>query len=171
MAIKTTWPVAHACGHTTSHDLSSKPADKRAGLARWLSHKDCTNCWRGAQADGGSRLSKQDWITRQRAQASAATADWEQPRAMPELDGSAKGRDWAARSRHCLLQAAYQAHVESGAMPEAQFDALIETPAKRITDASWWIDNRDTNPDDIQELLAAATCDSASAGTGTENPY
>jgi hypothetical protein len=88
---------------------------------------------------------------------------------MPKLDGSAKARDWAARSRHCPLRAASQAHVESGSMPEAQFDALIETPAKRITDAAWWIDNRDTNPADIQELLDAASRDHAS--TGTENPY
>jgi hypothetical protein len=54
-------------------------------------------------------------------------------------------------------------------MPEAQFDALIETPAKRITDAAWWIDNRDTNPADIQELLQAASRDHAA--TGTKNPY
>jgi hypothetical protein len=73
------------------------------------------------------------------------------------------------RSRHCLLRAAYEAHVESGALPEAQFDAVIETPAKRITDAAWWIDNRDTDPDDIQELLEAASRDHAS--NGTENPY
>jgi hypothetical protein len=88
---------------------------------------------------------------------------------MPDLDGSTKARDWAARSRHCLLQAAYEALVESGAMPEAQFDAVIETPAKRITEPSWWINNRDTNPDDIQELLQAASRDHAS--TITENPY
>jgi hypothetical protein len=169
MAIKTTWPVAHACGHTTTHDLSSKPADKRAGLARWLSHKDCTNCWRGAQAYGEMRLSKQEWLTQQRAQECLAVADWEQQCAMPELEGSSKARHWAARSRRCLLRAAYQAHVESGSMPEAQFDAVIETPARRITDASWWIDNRDTNPDDIQELLQAANRDNVA--TGTENPY
>jgi hypothetical protein len=169
MAIRTTWPVAHACGHTTSHDLSSKPADKRAGLARWLSRKDCTNCWRSAQADAETRPSKQEWLTQQRVQQSAAIADWEQQRAMQDLDGSAKTRDWAARSRRWLLPAAYQAHVGSGAMPEAQFDAVIETPANRITDASWWIDNRNTDPDDIQELLEAASRDLAS--TGTENPY
>jgi hypothetical protein len=169
MAIKTSWPVAHACGHTTIHDLSSKPADKRAGLARWLSHKDCTDCWRIAQADGGSPHSKQAWITQQRAQLTAAIADWEQQRAMPDLDGSAAARDWAARSRHCLPKAAYETHVESGALLEAQFDGVIETPAKRITDAAWWIDNRDTAPSDIQELLEAASRDHAS--TGTENPY
>jgi hypothetical protein len=174
MAIKPTWPVSHACGHTTTHDLSSKPADKRAGLARWLSHKDCTNCWRSGEADGQTRPSKQDRITQQRAQESAAIADWEQQRAMPKLHGSAKARDWAARARHCLLRAAYEAHVESGAMQEVEFDALIETPAKRITDAAGWIDNRDTNPDDIPELLEAAKRENASTGnasTGTENPY
>jgi hypothetical protein len=161
--------VAHACGHITTHDLSSKPAGKRTGLARWLSHKDCTNCWRSAQEDGAPRLSTQEWIAQQRAQESSAIADWEQQRAMPSLDGSDKARGWAARSRHGLLQAAYQAHVEFGAMPEAQFDALIETPARRITQASWWIDNRDTDPDDIQEILQATNHDNAT--TGTENPY
>jgi hypothetical protein len=143
MAIKTTWPIAQTCGHTTTHDLSSGSADKRAGPARWLSHTECTNCWRRAHARGQTRLSQQAWKSPQRAQKSAAIADWKQHRAMPELDGFDKARDWAARSRHSLLKSAYETHIASGDARGA-FDALIETPAKRIGAAARWIDNRDT---------------------------
>lgn len=45
MAIRTHWPVEHACSHQVIHDLSGRPADKRAGFARWLAAKDCSvNC-------------------------------------------------------------------------------------------------------------------------------
>ncbi|MCT2588746.1 hypothetical protein LHJ74_02105 [Streptomyces sp. N2-109] len=32
----------HLCGHEVVHDLSDRPADRRAGLARWLAGRDCT---------------------------------------------------------------------------------------------------------------------------------
>lgn len=43
MAIKTTWPVEHTCGHREDHDLSGKRPSERAGYARWLATKDCTD--------------------------------------------------------------------------------------------------------------------------------
>ncbi len=45
MAVRTTWSIAHSCGHEISHDLSNRPADRRAGFARWLEGRDCSvNC-------------------------------------------------------------------------------------------------------------------------------
>lgn len=31
MAVRTHWTVEHACSHSVDHDLSNRPADKRAG--------------------------------------------------------------------------------------------------------------------------------------------
>ncbi|NYV73271.1 hypothetical protein [Streptomyces sp. UH6] len=45
MAIRTKWTVEHACGHEIEHDLANRPADRRAGYARWLADRDCSvNC-------------------------------------------------------------------------------------------------------------------------------
>jgi hypothetical protein len=45
MAVQKTWTVVHACGHEITHDLSDRPADRRAGFARWLTERDCSvNC-------------------------------------------------------------------------------------------------------------------------------
>lgn len=46
-------------------------------------------------------------------------------------------------------------------MSEDQWVAAIETPARFISRASWWIDNRDTEPGDLAELVAAAQATSA----------
>jgi exonuclease VII large subunit len=44
MAVRTKWSVTHSCGHETTHDLSDRAADKRAGFARWLATRDRTDC-------------------------------------------------------------------------------------------------------------------------------
>lgn len=43
MAIKTTWPVEHTCGHREDHELSAKRPSERAGYARWLTTEDCSD--------------------------------------------------------------------------------------------------------------------------------
>lgn len=43
MAIKTTWPVQHTCGHREDHDLSATRPSERGGHARSLATKDCTD--------------------------------------------------------------------------------------------------------------------------------
>ncbi len=61
MAVRTHWTVEHACSHSVDHDLSNRPADKRAGFARWLASKDCTDCWKAAR-DADSE-SKEEWFS------------------------------------------------------------------------------------------------------------
>lgn len=56
MAVRTHWTVERACSHCVDHDLSNRLADKRAGFARWLASKDCTDCWKAArEADSQSK--------------------------------------------------------------------------------------------------------------------
>jgi hypothetical protein len=66
MAVKTQWSITHACGHVAERDLSDRRADERAGFARWLATKDCTDCWRGQRADAAQR-SREEGLAARRA--------------------------------------------------------------------------------------------------------
>ncbi|MFF2955690.1 hypothetical protein ACFVVU_30630 [Kitasatospora sp. NPDC057965] len=164
MPIKTIWAVTHGCGHDADHDLSSRPADQRAGYARWLAGRDCTACWRAQRdADGADRAA---WLEQKRAAEQQAATEWAAKFRMPPLDGPEKAIAWGERSRHQLMAAAYRDLVVEGDLDEnAWLD--IEEQARTIDRASWWIDQRDAAPADLPELLAAATGEDRT----TENPY
>jgi hypothetical protein len=160
VTVKTIWPITYACGHSEDRDLSAKRADERAGYARWLASKDCTDCWRGAQAER-ERLSKQQWLQARRAEEADAIIAREQRAGMQPLDGSEKAIAWGRRVRHATLAGAYDMLVAEAGISEEQWVAAIEEPARLTTGSSWWIDNRDTEPGDVAELLAAAQASSA----------
>jgi len=166
MAIKTEWTVTHECGHDQDHDLSAKKAADRAGFARWLATKECSDCWRASQ---GQSQDKEAWLAERRAEEAKVIAQWEGKSEMPSLDGSEKAVEWGRRVRYQLMSSAYDYALESG-LEESEFIDAVETPARRITRASWWIDQRDMDPADVPELVDSATSDPA-VDTGTENPY
>lgn len=68
--------------------------------------------------------------------------------------------------RHQILAAAYTALVIEGETTEAEWEA-VEDAARTITRAGWWIDQRSSEPEDLTELLDAAT----EADRPTENPH
>jgi hypothetical protein len=149
MAIKTEWPVEHHCGHREEHDLSARRPSERAGYAHWLSSKD--------------------WLTERRAEEAVAIRAWERRAAMGELDGSDKSIPWGARVRYQLLSSAHDLHVANGGMSEDEFADRFEVPARSVTSASWWIDQRDTDPADMEELLADVSSDMAASMTQTSH--
>lgn len=156
MAVKTMWPITYACGHSQDRDLSTLSADQRAGHARWLSCTDCTDCWRSKQGDADERQAREDWLARQRDHQQAEIQEWDQHTGMGRLTGPANAADWGRRCRRDLLADAHQVLVAGGRMAEDQFADSIQAPARRIDLASWWIDNRDSDPADLAELLQAA---------------
>ncbi|MFE5162955.1 hypothetical protein ACFRNT_31510 [Streptomyces sp. NPDC056697] len=164
MAVRTQWTVEHACSHQMVHDLSSRPADKRAGFARWLAAKDCPDCWQ-ATRDTGTQ-SKEQWLAAKRAKEQQAAAEWAERFDMPPLEGSERALDWGERSRHQLMSAAHTALVIEGTWDEADW-AELEKKARAITRAGWWIDQRDADSTDLLELFNAA----GEADRGTENPF
>jgi hypothetical protein len=168
MAVKTLWPITYSCHHSDERDLSAKPADQRAGYARWLSDKQCTDCWHTNQGDTIDRLTTEQWIAQKRTEEATARTEWEQYCLIPALEGSAKATDWAHRSRHSILSGSYEALVIEASMTDEDWATCIEEPARRITRASWWIDNRNACPTDTAELVQAATHTTSSS---TENPY
>ncbi|NYI03434.1 hypothetical protein [Allostreptomyces psammosilenae] len=164
MAVKKIWTIDHACGHTAEVDLSARPADRRAGYARWLAGRDCTDCWKAHRTtDDTARTA---WLEQQRAAEQAEADAWAAQYRMPPLEGTERAVAWANRCRHQLVAAAYEALVMDGTTTEAEWEA-IEDAARTITRAGWWIDQRDTEGADLPELLAAAT----EADRPTENPY
>ncbi|MBU6536146.1 hypothetical protein HZS56_34510 [Streptomyces sp. A108] len=156
--------MEHACSHQVDHDLSNRPADKRAGFARWLVSKDCADCWKAAR--GADSASKEEWLATKRAAEQEAAAAWATQFDMPQLEGPAKTLNWGERSRHQLMTAAHTALVVEGTWDDADWAELEET-ARSITRAGWWIDQRDAEGTDLMELLDAATVQDR----GSENPF
>ncbi|MET9812400.1 hypothetical protein [Streptomyces sp. NPDC006355] len=164
MAVQKTWTVVHACGHEITHDLSDRPADRRAGFARWLTERDCTDCWKAAR-DGDS-AGKEEWLAARRAEEQQAAAQWSEQFEMPPLEGTERAQDWGERCRHQLATRAYAALVTEGIWDETDW-AVLEEKIRTVTRAGWWIDQRDTEGTDLPELLDAAT----EHDRGTENPF
>lgn len=158
------WTVEHRCGHEVVHDLSDRPVDRRAGFARWLAERDCTDCWKAARDTGPE--STQEWLAAKRAEEQQAAADWAARFDMPPLEGPERALDWGERSRHQLMTAAHTALVTEGTWDETDWAAL-EEKARTVTRAGWWIDQRDADGADLVELLDAAT----TQDLGTENPF
>jgi len=139
-------PVRHSCGHEQEHDMSARDLSERRRFAKWLSKRQCNECWRAE---------------RRKAERTQVAA-WEHRINMPPLSGSPKQLDWGARVRHDLLIAARE---QWGGSDEEFSERLLE-PAKTIINAGWWIDNRDADPSDLPDLLADAV-----ATEGYENPF
>lgn len=135
-----------------------------AGYARWLAERDCTDCWRATQ--GEDTESKAEWLAKKRAAEQAEAEEWSTRYRMPPLEGTDRAIAWGTRCRHQLMAAAYTALVLEGTTSEAEWTAIEDT-ARPLTRAGWWLDQRDADPTDLPELLAAAT----GGDRPTENPH
>lgn len=164
MAVKTVWPIHHQCGHDQDHDLSEKRAGERAGFARWLAGRDCAECWRMSREAKETRASQNARFTEHGGHRASRITLWERRSGMPHLEGSDKAIEWARRVRFDLLTAAY-ACVDT----EDGFVASVEEPARSITSASWWIDQRDADPESLSELVLDAAGDCVT-NTGSGSP-
>jgi hypothetical protein len=142
--------VTHSCGHEWTHDLSARPAPERAGFARWLTSTFCPDC--------SSPTCESDHERKREADLKAA-ASWAEATGMPRLEGPRDRIGEAMTARYRLLRAAYRHHVQRGGMTAEQFATIIEGPARSVTCASWWIDRRDTDPADTEELMDHLTAD------------
>ncbi|MFI9210220.1 hypothetical protein ACIGW7_19040 [Streptomyces sp. NPDC053253] len=164
MPVKTVWTVIHSCGHEATHNLADRAADRRAGFARWLAGRECTDCWKTARDT--DTAAKDQWLAARRVEEQAAAARWAEQFDMPPLEGPERALAWGERSRFQLVTAAYTSLVSEGTWDEADW-AVLEEKIRTISRAGWWIDQRDAEGTDLAELLDAATIDDI----GTENPH
>jgi hypothetical protein len=84
---------------------------------------------------------------------------------VPVLEVSGKAVGLGPRVRYQLLTASHHHHVPDGELSDGEFGDRFEARARMVTSASWWIDQRDTDPADTEELLADVKVQTA------ENPY
>lgn len=94
------------------HNLSDRAADRRAGFARWLAGRECTDCWKAAR--DADTVAKDQWLAARRAEEQAAAVEWAERFDMPPLEGSERALAWGERSRFQLVTAAYTALVSEG---------------------------------------------------------
>ncbi len=148
--------IHHSCGHDAHRDLSFKKPFEQAGFAAWLTTKACRDC------DPKEKARRSTWLTGRRAQEQAAATATEQRFALTPLTGPDKIQPWATRIRADLITAAWDALD----LDEDEFTALVAEPAAEVDTAGWWLENKDTTP---EELPAALT--EPGADTGTQNPF
>src|SRR5271157_980317 len=95
MAIRTVWPVEHHCGHGEELDVSGIRPSERAGYARWLSGKGCSN-FTGARGTTTASTTRPGWPGRRVSGPPRLGA----LSALSELDGSNESLPWGARVRY-----------------------------------------------------------------------
>lgn len=157
MAVKTKWDITFGCGHTEERDLSHKPAGKRAGFANWLARQDeCSDCF---------KKNNKDEIAAKQLEAALQN---QKPLGLPDLDGTESQLKWAPIFRNELIVDAHDALVDNGDMTDEDFDSRILGPARTIVRAGWWMDNIESAPTDLEELVTTAGDE---PGNVTENPY
>jgi hypothetical protein len=150
MAVKTVWVVTHICGHRESHELAAKRVSQRARYARWLATTDCTPCWRRKRIQQRDKQPTDRWVEQP-----AQLDNWETETNLPPLHGSDKALDWARQVRHHLVTTARQQLW----LTDRDFAERIARPARTVTAASWWLDQRDSEADELEELVADASAD------------
>lgn len=163
MAVPAPFDVQHKCGHAQERDLSDKPAGERASYAAWLAKQACTECWKKTR---DRKVSKEVQAERA-AELKEALEDQERSE-LPILNGSAKQVDWAVKVRYEFLRDAYTSLVEEGALDDDSFENNVLVPARRVTAARWWIDNRDSGAMIVEILADPGQID---VGAANENPY
>lgn len=160
MSVKTIWHIRHACEQETGRDLPDLRSSTRVGRARLYADGDCPSYWGAKKRAADTR----QWREKQRA----ARLKWERAAAMPALEGSEKAASRAGQVRHQPLTAVDELFRDTGHDDDV-FEADFEEPARRITSASWWIDQRDADPPDLAELVADAAAGDQ-VRTSAENP-
>ncbi|MFF1651399.1 hypothetical protein [Streptomyces sp. NPDC058240] len=138
--------------------------DRRAGFTEWLAKQECTDCWRTAK--DGNEQDKADWLKAKRAEEQAESETWSTRYRMPPLEGTERAVAWGVRCRHQILAAACTTLVLEGETSDTEWEEIGEA-ARTITHAGRWIDQRASEPEDLTELLQAAT----EADRPTENPH
>ncbi|SCD69546.1 hypothetical protein GA0115239_105926 [Streptomyces sp. BpilaLS-43] len=113
-----------------------------------------TDCWRASKEDDAQ--DKAAWLKSKRAEEQAESEAWSQQYRMPPLEETERAVARGVRCRHQVLAAAYTTLVTEGETSEAEWEE-IEESARAITRAGWWLDQRSSLPNDLTELLQAAT--------------
>lgn len=162
MPVPTEFEIDYSCGHTETKDLSDLPAGSRRGRVKFLEEKgNCFECYKKSNKKKDAAEFKK-YVKQQVKQAKIDSEELE----LPDLEGTDKQIDWATQIRIELIETARE-HLVEEKISEGEFDSKILEPARRIGSASWWINNRESEPDELEELVN----DVAETDLLSENPY
>ena len=162
MAIPTTVSIKYTCGHTQSTDLSGIPAGQRKAHAYGLGkNRVCARCFAK-----NNTAERDEFLRKRNAEELAEAEVFEETHELEPIQGSDKQLSWATRARYKLLSTGMEAPSTTG---EA-FAGSILPAARGILQAGWWINNADTDPEDVEELVTTAE-PGQSAQYATENPF
>ncbi|MCP3425842.1 hypothetical protein NBM05_07430 [Rothia sp. AR01] len=158
MAVPTKFDIKFNCGHSETRDLSDKPAGERKGFANWLGNSECRKCWRDSNKDEYQAKQLENAKQNQKALG------------LPDLDGTEAQLKWAPILRNNLIVHAHSdlTEGEDAELSEDEFEQRILEPARLITRAHWWMDNADSESEDLEELVTTA---GEEPGIVNENPY
>lgn len=165
MAIATSLSIKYKCGHTQSTDLSKVPAGRRKSHAYGLGkNRVCGRCFAAENAEG-----REAFLAERNAQTLAAAESFEADHDLPPLIGSEKQLSWATRTRYELISTALDELTGDGSLSAEDFESRILEPARRVLKPSWWIDNKDAEAGDLEELVSTAVDEDELVET--ENPF
>ena len=150
----TTPTVKHHCGHDCQYNLSKTPPLLRAGVLSRLAERDCLSCRRieYAQLHEGEMDS-----TSSRGEVAVETAlservVWERHEAMPKLEGTQWAVAAGSRVRYILMTESDD-WCSDREWTEEEFTQRLVVPARQRLDASWWLNNFDCAPEDLEVAL------------------
>lgn len=167
MAIATSLSIKYKCGHTQATDLSGVPAGRRKSHAYGLGkNRVCGKCFSKENSAGRAAF-----LAERNAQTLAEAESFENDHAIPPLTGSEKQLSWGTRSRYELLSKALEDLTtgDDAPMSGVDFEARILKPSRGILRASWWIDNKEAEAEDLEELVSTAVTEDEHIET--ENPF
>ena len=130
--------VLHTCGHKEAHPFTG-PKWKKAKDAEWQKGQACTACWSMQQAE--------------EQEAICGIRD------LPELAGAPRQVSWARSLRAAAVAKVKleawrmdQERSRKGLEPATErYLAIVLPPLLAKTEASWWIDGRETDP--LEQVL------------------
>ena len=154
----TTQTVTRQCGCETNFDTTGLAPFQLKDKQTFFERTKCPRC------DPKLKAKNDRERAAYQAQELAEAQEAEERAGYEALRGSPRQVDWATKVRVQLIQAAFEAL----GLEETEFNTAVGDPAGRIDSASWWIENRETPPEDLPTAIAEALGTSAS---GNENPF
>lgn len=178
----TTYDVKYVCGHTVTRDLREVDGPKRANRAAWEAKGLCYDCWVDAGKPARPTEARRsdapvpvdspavhpshglvEPSTPGPGTPAPGANEWFQRRKLPPLVGTPRQVESAIRIRSQMLAGAW-AILDADGWEENEYVIGVETAAKQVLSAKWWIENKAIAAHELSAALEAAARSEKGAG-------
>lgn len=143
-SIPDTFRGTFGCGHEGEVSLEKVPPAKRFARIRFLKTKgQCRACFAKSRE-------------KDRRAEDAKVGQWAREQGLPTLHGSEKQVRFGNAVRQRLVVEAYEQLVQDGGMSEEDWLVRVQSPVEVVTSAHWWVEVKDTAPDQLPVVLKSA---------------